>query len=140
QALGRDAQINRVGGQLDVGFAVHSMPLRTDGEADTGLRVVDGDVLDLLSRPGAGAGGGDPGAQLPGAAAQRGGVEAEEVAQLLALVALDALEHPLVERLVDPAGARAYRVVRHAARAVDREALGPLLENVGDRPAELPAA
>src|SRR4051812_3753141 len=100
------------------------------GPAQAGDGVVGGQVVDDGGAgAGEGAGGGKSTADLASAAPEGVRLEVEQVRELLALALSQAVEQPLVERLVDPAGAGAARVVREAAGAEDSDALGA---GVGD--------
>src|SRR5678815_1238535 len=79
------------------------LPGRPVHEAAAGLGAVGRGVLHHGGRAVHGRGEADPGPHLAGAGAHRVGVEGEQVLERGQVVALQALQDPAVERLIDPA-------------------------------------
>src|SRR5690606_34780344 len=82
----------------------------------------------------------DPRPDLSRSAAQACGIELEELLEPVVLIGLYLLKEPPVQRLVDPAGARAAGVVRQATGRVDGHAPRPSVQYLAKRPSEGPAA
>ena len=79
----------------------------------------------------------DPTADFTRAASQRVRIELEQVAQGGTVALIQLFEHPMIQRSINPTGARSARVMGKSARGHDRYSFRPILQRVCDRLAEL---